>query len=150
RYHAWSTARRDAVRQRPRAGPRPTQLRPARTVPAIRKSVREYGCIPSSKFLFFGHAPAAYRPLAQGKSMLDVIVLEDEPVLRLELGEFLEELGYAPLCLSTLEQFEQQFDASRHRLAIIDIGLPDGCGLELIKRLRASGERAGIIIYSAS
>jgi len=81
--------------------------------------------------------------------MLDVILLEDEPVLRQELGEFLEEAGYAPVCLSTLEEFERQFDPRRHRLAIIDIGLPDGCGLELIRRLRAGGEPAGILVFSA-
>lgn len=81
--------------------------------------------------------------------MLDVILLEDEPVLRQELEEFLEEQGYAPTCLSSLEEFEHTFDPRRHRLAIIDIGLPDGCGLELVRRLRASGEPIGIIIYSA-
>ncbi|MEI2417380.1 response regulator transcription factor [Orrella sp. JC864] len=81
--------------------------------------------------------------------MLDVILLEDEPVLRQELGEFLEELGYAPVCLSSLEEFERRFEPGRHRLAIIDIGLPDGCGLELIRRLRTAGEPVGIIVFSA-
>ena len=59
--------------------------------------------------------------------MLDVILLEDEPVLRHELGEFLEGLGYAPQCVASLQEFDRHFDARRHRLAIIDIGLPDGC-----------------------
>ncbi|MCY1194757.1 MAG: response regulator transcription factor [Achromobacter veterisilvae] len=81
--------------------------------------------------------------------MVGVIVLEDEPVLRQELGDFLADLGYAPLCLANLEEFEQGFDPARHRLAIIDIGLPDGCGLELIQRLRSAGEPVGIIVFSA-
>jgi len=81
--------------------------------------------------------------------MLDVILLEDEPVLREELGGFLQEQGYAPLCLSNLEEFEQAFDPQRHRLAVIDIGLPDGCGLELVRRLRAASYPVGIVIYSA-
>jgi len=81
--------------------------------------------------------------------MLDVILLEDEPVLRQELEEFLEEQGYAPVCLSSLEEFDRTFDPLRHRLAIIDIGLPDGCGLELVRRLRANRDPVGIVIYSA-
>jgi len=81
--------------------------------------------------------------------MVDVILLEDEPVLRQELGEFLQEQGYAPVCLASLEEFEQRFEPARHRLAIIDIGLPDGCGLELIRRLRAAGEPVGIVVFSA-
>ncbi|KRC73031.1 transcriptional regulator [Achromobacter sp. Root83] len=81
--------------------------------------------------------------------MPDVILLEDEPVLRQELGEFLEELGYAPLCVSSLKEFDQCFDAGRHRLAVIDIGLPDGCGLDLIQRLRQEGQQVGIVVFSA-
>ena len=79
--------------------------------------------------------------------MPDVILLEDEPVLRQELGEFLDELGYTPLCVSSLKEFDQHFDASRHHLAVIDIGLPDGCGLDLIQRFapgRAAGRHRGV------
>ena len=74
--------------------------------------------------------------------MLDVILLEDEPVLRHELGEFLESLGYAPQCVASLQEFDRHFDARRHRLAIIDIGLPDGNGLALIQRLRRASNWA--------
>lgn len=81
--------------------------------------------------------------------MLDVILLEDEPVLRQELGEFLEELGYAPRCVSSLLEFDRHFDPDRHHLAVIDIGLPDGCGLGLIQRLRQEGQRVGIVVFSA-
>ncbi len=81
--------------------------------------------------------------------MLDVILLEDEPVLRQELEEFLQELGYAAVSLASIEEFERRFEPARHRLAIIDLGLPDGCGLELIQRLRAAGDPVGIIVFSA-
>lgn len=81
--------------------------------------------------------------------MPEVILLEDEPVLRQELGEFLDELGYAPTCVSSLQEFDQRFDPSRHRLAVIDVGLPDGCGLDLIQRLRGDGQKVGIVVFSA-
>lgn len=81
--------------------------------------------------------------------MIDVILLEDEPVLRAELGEFLEHIGYVPQCVASLAEWERHFDARRHRLAVIDIGLPDGSGLSLIQRLRQSGQPLGIVVFSA-
>ncbi|BCN37262.1 transcriptional regulator [Alicycliphilus denitrificans] len=81
--------------------------------------------------------------------MIDVILLEDEPVLRSELGEFLEQVGYAPQCVASLAEWERHFDARRHRLAVIDIGLPDGSGLALIQRLRQGGQQVGIVVFSA-
>lgn len=81
--------------------------------------------------------------------MTEVILLEDEPVLRGELGEFLEHIGYAPHCVASLAEFDRHFDARRHRLAIIDIGLPDGSGLTLIRRLRQGGQPLGIVVFSA-
>ena len=81
--------------------------------------------------------------------MIEVILLEDEPVLRSELGEFLEHIGYAPQCVASLAEWERHFDARRHRLAVIDIGLPDGSGLALIQRLRQDGQPLGIVVFSA-
>lgn len=81
--------------------------------------------------------------------MIEVLLLEDEPVLRQELSEFLEEQGYAAIPLGSLEAFDRCFDAERHRLAVIDLGLPDGSGLDLIERLRRDGQQVGIIVFSA-
>jgi len=81
--------------------------------------------------------------------MTEVILLEDEPVLRAELGEFLEQAGYAPQCVASLSEWERHFDSRRHRLAVVDIGLPDGSGLALIQRLRQGGQPLGIVVFSA-
>ena len=54
--------------------------------------------------------------------MPEVILLEDEPVLAQELCEFLDSLGYACTTAASLAGFDRLFDASRHRLAVIDVG----------------------------
>lgn len=81
--------------------------------------------------------------------MPEVILLEDEPVLRQELCEFLDSLGYVCTSAASLADFERQFDPGRHRLAVIDVGLPDGSGLQLIRRLRQVGLWLGIVVFSA-
>lgn len=83
------------------------------------------------------------------QSTTDIILLEDEPVLCQELGDFLTVQGYRAQCTTSLEDFQRHFDANRHSLAIIDIGLPDGNGLHLIQQLRQSGHQLGIIVFSA-
>lgn len=81
--------------------------------------------------------------------MTQLILLEDEPILAQELEEFLGEQGYGVTLVDSLAQFEQCFDAQLHHLAIIDLGLPDGEGLQLIRRLRQSGHRLGIVVFTA-
>lgn len=81
--------------------------------------------------------------------MLDVILLEDEAVLREELCDFLAGCGYCVDAASSLEQFRQRFDPARHGIAVLDLGLPDGDGLTLIRELRARGERLGIVVLTA-
>lgn len=82
-------------------------------------------------------------------SMIDLIFLEDDPVLGSELAEFLAEIGYRVTFVTTLAEFETAFVPGVHRLAMIDVGLPDGSGFSLIQRLRESGDRLGIVVFSA-
>ncbi|WP_313056009.1 response regulator transcription factor [Pseudomonas lopnurensis] len=81
--------------------------------------------------------------------MLDIILLEDEPILREELTDFLGNCGYPVESVATLAEFRSCFDSTRHRIAIIDLGLPDGDGLDLIRELRANEQPPGIVVLSA-
>lgn len=81
--------------------------------------------------------------------MLNLLLLEDEPVLRQELTEFLSHCGYQVEAAGSVAEFEACFNPSRHRLAVFDLGLPDGDGLELIKRLRAAGMPLGVVVFTA-
>jgi len=81
--------------------------------------------------------------------MANLILLEDEMVLREELAEFLREQGHSVDTAKNLAEFEREFLPGTHLIAIIDLSLPDGDGLELITRLRQGGDRIGIIVATA-
>ncbi|MGE8503452.1 winged helix family two component transcriptional regulator [Ectopseudomonas oleovorans] len=81
--------------------------------------------------------------------MIDLIFLEDDPVLGAELADFLGEIGYRVTFVTSLAEFDAAFEAGRHRLAVIDVGLPDGSGLALIEQLRNAGDRLGVVVFSA-
>ena len=94
-------------------------------------------------------AQIAARPAPYPRPMLDLILLEDEAVLREELCDFLSGCGYRVDAESSLAGFRQRFDPTRHGIALLDLGLPDGDGLSLIQELRARGERIGIVVLTA-
>jgi DNA-binding response OmpR family regulator len=81
--------------------------------------------------------------------MADIILLEDERILRRELADFLAQHGHGVTVAASLAEFNQSFQPERHAIAIVDIGLPDGNGLDLIRQLRQQKMNLGIIILTA-
>ena len=81
--------------------------------------------------------------------MANLILLEDENTLRAEIADFLGEQGHSVETARCIAEFETKFQAGRHLIALIDLGLPDGEGLDLIARLRQGGERIGIVVATA-
>lgn len=81
--------------------------------------------------------------------MADIILLEDEPILREELVDFLIECGHTVDAAGRLAEFNSLFTSERHAIALIDIGLPDGNGLDLVQQLRARKMNLGIIVLTA-
>lgn len=81
--------------------------------------------------------------------MARLILLEDEPVLRHELAGYLAEQGHVVDAVGTVREFRAKLSPPDHLIALVDIGLPDGDGIELIDELRSQGTRLGIVVISA-
>jgi DNA-binding response OmpR family regulator len=65
-----------------------------------------------------------------------VLVVEDDPATLTFLGDNLCADGYEPLPASTARDALRLLEHKRPDLALIDLGLPDGGGLELLRRVR--------------
>ncbi len=78
-----------------------------------------------------------------------VLVVEDDKGLRLTLVATLKAEGYAPTEAGGVNNARQAFADKKPDLIILDLGLPDGDGMSLLKDLRRSGDLTPIIVLTA-
>ncbi|MDR2326693.1 MAG: response regulator transcription factor [Acidovorax sp.] len=81
-----------------------------------------------------------------------VLVVEDDAFIRQRLVRILMMLGYhddALLQADTLTQARRITAETPVALALVDLGLPDGNGIELITELRQTDPALGILVISA-
>jgi two-component system, NtrC family, nitrogen regulation response regulator NtrX len=77
-----------------------------------------------------------------------IAVVDDEPNIRLSLRLILEGEGYGVSLWESLAQFEAEQARTRADLYLIDVRLPDGSGLDILKRLRQRDEAIPIVMIS--
>ena len=68
-----------------------------------------------------------------------VLLVEDDPVLRSFLSENLAADGFDPVEAGTAADGLRALEYKRPDIALVDLGLPDGSGLDLIARVRGAG-----------
>ena len=71
-----------------------------------------------------------------------ILVVEDDAATRTFLADNLTADGYALLTAGCVREAVRALEYHRVDIAIVDVGLPDDSGLELVRR-RAGGERCG-------
>ena len=71
-----------------------------------------------------------------------LLLVEDDPIVRTFLADNLIADGFTVLLADSLRDGLRLLEHDAPDLAIVDVGLPDGSGLELVSRVRAAG-RAG-------
>lgn len=81
-----------------------------------------------------------------------VLIIEDEGLIQERLKKILAELGYREDMLIFAKNLQQAFVEIEQQpvsLALVDLGLPDGNGIELIEKLHAQDSNAMILVISA-
>ena len=78
-----------------------------------------------------------------------ILVVEDEPSVRENLKELLASEGYAVDAAPTAEDGAYLMRENDYDAVILDIVLPDGSGLDILKKFRQGGNAVPVLILSA-
>lgn len=78
-----------------------------------------------------------------------VLLIEDDHVLGAAIRDYLVSAGHAADWMLRLDDARHALDGVPYELVLLDLGLPDGRGLDLLRQLRAAGNTVPVIITTA-
>lgn len=78
-----------------------------------------------------------------------ILLVEDNERLAELVGQGLKAGGFAVDTFQTLADADAVLDSMVYQAAVLDLGLPDGDGLELVKHIRQRGDGLPILILTA-
>lgn len=78
-----------------------------------------------------------------------ILLVEDESKVGRFIQRGLSEVAYACTWVRSITEAEDAHAENPHDMVILDLGLPDGNGLDLLRRWRACGFNEPVIILSA-
>jgi DNA-binding response OmpR family regulator len=78
-----------------------------------------------------------------------ILLIEDEPELRKSIKEFLYQEGYVIESASDFIKASEKAGDYDYDCVLVDITLPKGNGLDIVRQLKKAKSKAGIIIISA-
>ena len=82
--------------------------------------------------------------------MKHIFLLEDDETLGRGIAIALTGPEASVVCRSTLAQGREALAKERFDLLILDVNLPDGSGLDLLRQLRAGGDCTPAILLTAN
>ena len=80
---------------------------------------------------------------------LKVLIVEDDPSLQSIVIECLEHHHFLPTAVSNILDFYKAFGSDSFDIVIIDLGLPDGDGMDLVDYIKNISNEIGVVIMSA-
>jgi DNA-binding response OmpR family regulator len=95
----------------------------------------------SEMFKSCGRDSRSYIPM-----IMRLLLVEDHPVLAETLAGGLQRAGFAVDVAGSVREGREALACVQYDLAILDLGLPDGTGLDLLSDLRAQGGPPAILL----
>ncbi len=80
---------------------------------------------------------------------MKILIIEDEPALQQSIQKYLEHQGYVCETADDFTKGREKINSFNYDCIVVDIGLPYGSGLNIVKELKDIESKAGIIIISA-
>jgi DNA-binding response OmpR family regulator len=81
--------------------------------------------------------------------LCQVLLVEDDPVIAKTLGMSLRYQGFELTVASSVQEALKQVTARSFSLIMLDVGLPDGSGIDLCRTLRQRDENIPILMLTA-
>ena len=78
-----------------------------------------------------------------------ILLVEDERALAKEIQEFLQSENHVVDQVSTKKAASENLGVNSYDFALVDLGLPDGDGLDLLQEVNRYQENASVIILTA-
>ena len=79
-----------------------------------------------------------------------ILVVDDEKMIRWSLGEALRGWGFEPIEADTVSAALAAFEAEPSATVLLDINLPDGSGLDVLRKIRERQPDAVVIMITAN
>lgn len=80
---------------------------------------------------------------------MKILIIEDDPDLRKSIKQYLHQEGYIVESASDFVKASEKVGVYDYDCVLVDITLPKGNGLDIVKLLKENNSKAGIIIISA-
>ena len=80
---------------------------------------------------------------------MNLLIIEDEPELSRNISHYLLQSLYICETAADVRTAQDKLAHGHYDCIILDIGLPDGSGLDLLKQLKRSDQADGVVIISA-
>jgi two-component system response regulator PilR (NtrC family) len=81
--------------------------------------------------------------------MNNILVIDDEPDIRQLLSITLSRMGFSSHCVENLKQSFQALDEHDFQLCLTDLKLPDGSGLDFVKKVQTEHPNLPVIVITA-
>jgi DNA-binding response OmpR family regulator len=86
---------------------------------------------------------------SSGSTTDSILLVEDDVSLRRSLGEFLKDSGYHSLAVGTMREAWETLRAVQPAVCLLDLNLPDGSGLDLLRRIVQDRVPVRVIVMTA-
>ena len=80
---------------------------------------------------------------------MKLLIVEDNIRLAHDMSQFLSDHGFIAEIAETYHEASEKLDIYQYDLVLLDLGLPDGDGLNLIREIKSGAADTGILILTA-
>ena len=80
---------------------------------------------------------------------MNILIVEDNPELAIELKDYLSFSGYVCRISKNCETALEEICSNDYDIMLLDLGLPDGSGFEVLKSVRKTQSKIAVVIITA-